>query len=114
MEKFDAWLDEIRDDSDEFSYRVIYSAYLKASSGFESQGVESSSRRLPDGGYEIRAGRTSIVLADDAEREALAAYMERRYCGDRYPNTRAWESQQHDWYVEDLHNWTSDGWSGPG
>lgn len=49
-----------------------------------------------------------MVLADDAEREALAAYMVRRYCGDRYPTMRAWEKQQHEWYVEELHNWTSD------
>ncbi|WP_327142822.1 hypothetical protein [Nocardia sp. NBC_01327] len=108
MEKFDAWLRQIHDENDEFAYRAVYSAHLGASGGFESSDVESSCRRRSDEGFEIPAGRATMVLADDAEREALAAYMVRRYCGDRYPTMRAWEKQQHEWYVEELHNWTSD------
>ena len=106
MEKFDAWLDQIHDSDDEFAYRAVYSAYLRASVGREGNNVEAEGRR-PDGGFEIRAGRETIVLADDAEREALAAHMVRRYCGDRYPDMQSWEQQQHDWYVDDLNNWTS-------
>ncbi|MVU77341.1 hypothetical protein GPX89_08785 [Nocardia sp. ET3-3] len=108
MEKFDAWLDQIHDREGRFDYRAIYSAYLDAAGGHESKGGESSARRLDDGGFEIRVGRETIVLADDAEREALAAHMVRRYCGDRYPDMRAWEDQRHSWYVEDLHDWSND------
>lgn len=109
MEKFDTWLDQIHDEDDEFAYRALYAAYLSASSGFESKDVESSSARRSDGSFEIYAGRETIVLVDDAEREALAAYMVRRYCGDHYPDMGAWESAQHSGYVDDLHSWTSIG-----
>ncbi|MFD6358201.1 hypothetical protein [Nocardia tengchongensis] len=112
MEKFDAWLAQIHDDQDEFAYRAIYSAYLNAAGGFPFDGVESSCRRLADGGFEITAGRETITLADDAEREALAAHMVNRYCEERYPGMREWEEQQHRWYVDDLRDWAgSDGWS---
>ncbi|MGW4242388.1 hypothetical protein [Nocardia sp. NPDC004722] len=108
MEKFSAWLDQIHDEHGEFDYRAIYSAYLRLGSGRTSEGTHASAQRMPDGSFEIRAGRATIVLADDAEREALAAYMVNRYCGDRYPSMEAWENRQHEWYVEDLTNWSSD------
>ncbi|QIS16093.1 hypothetical protein [Nocardia arthritidis] len=112
MEKFDAWLNQIHHWEDQFDYRAIYSAYLNAAGGTESESIESTCRRRPDGGYEIYAGRETIALADDIEREALAAHIAHRYCGDRYPDMEAWHWQQHDWYVEDLRAWTSaDGWS---
>ncbi|MFC9996672.1 hypothetical protein [Nocardia sp. NPDC127526] len=79
MEKLDAWLDQIHED--EFAYSAIYSAYLDASGGSPSESVESSCRRRTDGGFGIRAGGESITLADDAEREALAAHMANRYRG---------------------------------
>ena len=109
MEKFDHWLDQINDAYDEFAYRAIYSAYLDASGGFESRSPESSSRRHPDGSFEIRAGRETIVLADDAEREALAAHMVKRYCGERYSSMRMWEQGRHTSYLDDRDNWTSVG-----
>ncbi|TVT56086.1 hypothetical protein FNH05_08795 [Amycolatopsis rhizosphaerae] len=105
-EKFEAWLDQIHDSDDEFAYRSVYAAYLYASGGRGGNSGEAEGRRRADGGFEIRAGRETIVLADDAERETLAAHMVRRYCGNRYPDMQAWERQQHEWYVADLRDWT--------
>ena len=107
MHKFDAWLNQIHDTDDEHAYRAVYAAYLYAASGHEGRGPEAEGCRRPDGAFEIRAGREAVVLADDAEREALAAHIVRRYCADRYPDMRAWEEQQHQWYVDDLEDWTS-------
>ncbi|GAB2513237.1 hypothetical protein [Nocardia heshunensis] len=111
MEKFDAWLDQIHAWDDEFAYRTIYSVYSAAESGHDY--ADSSGRRRADGTYEIYAGQQTIVLADDAEREALAAHIVRRYCGDHYPDMRAWEAQEHAWYIEDRHPGNNKVWAGP-
>jgi hypothetical protein len=102
VEKFVAWVDWIRDEHDEFSYRYVYSAFLAASGGFERPVGHATMKVLPDGGYLLRAGgEVELHLAGDGEREAFVAYLVARYCQDKYPDMATWEAQQHAWFKED-------------
>lgn len=108
MEKFDSWLDQIHDFHDargELAYRAIYSVYRMAVDGDEQSETRAQSSRGPDGNLQIHAGRESITLADDSEREELAQFIARRYCGSEFPDMAAWKRHQDDDWEEDLRDY---------
>jgi hypothetical protein len=53
------------------------------------------------------AHHDALVFEDADEVRAFAAWLEQRCCRDKYPSMEAWENQQHEWFKEDLDNWTS-------
>ncbi|MEO6088514.1 MAG: hypothetical protein ABIQ18_35920, partial [Umezawaea sp.] len=102
VDKFETWIDRIRDEHDKYSYRYIYCAYMDASGRPETTTGETTMEVLPGGGYVLRdGGHLELHLIDDAEREAFVAYLVARYCRDVYPDMAAWEDQRHAWYMED-------------
>lgn len=63
------WQRQIHEEEGELAYRAVYSAYRLAVSGDEQTGSSARSRRRSDGVFGIHAGRESITLVNDSERE---------------------------------------------
>ncbi|MEU7769841.1 hypothetical protein AB0C44_00770 [Micromonospora taraxaci] len=103
LDEVDRWLGWIHQRHNEFDYRYIYLAYLAAGAPVAPEG-EITVTVHPDGSCLLRAGADDrgLVLAGDQERERLAEHLRRRYCGDRYPSMRAWETAQHGDFLDEI------------
>ena len=93
----------------DYWYRGVYAAWHCTVGATPNHGGEAHLWVGEDGGFFLstNARRDPLRFDDADEVRAFAAWLERRCCGDRYPDMQAWEDQQHEWFKEDLGNWTS-------
>lgn len=107
MAEVDQWLDWIHDKQKEFDYRYIYLAYLTSQLPGPHSG-EIVKTSYPDGGCLLQAGSyddRGLRLADDDEATRFCEHLRQRYCGDRYPDMAAWETAQHEDFLEEDRWW---------
>jgi hypothetical protein len=107
--EFEAWVDQVLDDEDEFGYRYIYDAYEMAQ---DPQGRGSyckmETRTNAEGVTEYLLftwrKECALVLLGDAGRNAFIDYLITRFA----PETRnldAWHNQRSQWHGEDIDGW---------
>jgi hypothetical protein len=100
---FRAWIDGLIDEYDEFAYRYVYDAYLVARD--RDQGVYFRAEALP--GSEslairhlwLREGDEDLIIASEAERREMVAYLDARFGRGRTMNE--WHNRAHEGRAED-------------
>ena len=108
-EVWQEWLANQERWNGDYWYRGVYAAWhctVRATPNSRTGEAHLSTRE--DGGFLLstNAHRDPLTFADADEVRAFAAWLEQRCCGDEYPDMRAWEDQQHEWFKEELGNWT--------
>lgn len=89
-------------------YRGVYAAYFLALRPATEDDGEARMQSTEDGGFLLYTNnnRPPLEFADAGEAGEFAEWLEKRCCRDKYPDMNAWEAQQHQWFKDDLNDWT--------
>ena len=94
----------------DYWYRGVYAAWhCTVNATPNGRGDEAHLWAGENGGFFLSTNshHDALRFEDADEVRAFAAWLEQRCCRDKYPSMAAWEDQQHEWFKEDLGNWTS-------